>query len=145
MTSIGILRNQPNIRNAITGFLQSVKYLLPRRREWLKYGKKTTKVSLKFSLRIDFRITLPGVKTKQICHQQTEYSVFSIFQSKLKWLWKQDWGPYITLVYCVPKVIKNNWETTFTCRTRSYSTGVLLNLCLCVCITDTIIPFLLIL
>ena len=86
MTSIGILRNQPNIRNAITGFLQSVKYLLPGEENGRSMGKKPTKVSLKISLRTDSRITLPGVKTKQICHQQTEYSVFSIFQSKLKWL-----------------------------------------------------------
>lgn len=85
MSSTGILRNQPNIRNAITGFLQSVKYLLPRRREWLKYGKQTTKVSLKISLRIDSRITLPGVKTKQIYHQQTERnSIFSIQYISIK-------------------------------------------------------------
>lgn len=43
MTPIGKLRNLPNIRNAISGFLQSVKYLLPRKTEWLKYGKQTNK------------------------------------------------------------------------------------------------------
>ena len=108
---------------------------------------KPQKSPSKFLLGLVLGLLCPGSKQNRYITnrlREIEYSVFSIFQSKLKWLWKQERGPYIILVYWVPKVIKNDWETTFTCRTRSYSTGVLLNLCLCVCVTDTIIPFLLI-